>query len=212
MTDDNGGNNGGGGGNPIVETDCDPATVYFANTIAPLLASNCAQPGCHDQATMEDGVGMFSYDVIMQQVAPGNPGSSDLWEAITENDPDDIMPPIGEGSLSSEEINLITTWIQQGAQNNSCTADCDQNVFTYSAAIAPTIQTYCQGCHSGTNPDANLSLTSYDQIQTIANNGSLMSSLQGINNYTQMPYQSNPLSDCRIQQIQNWIDAGAPNN
>lgn len=209
-TNNNGGN--GGGSNPIEETDCDPSTVYFANTIAPLLQSNCAQSGCHDQATMEDGVGMFSYDVIMQQVSPGNPGGSDLWEAITENDPDDIMPPIGEGSLTAEEINLITTWIQQGAQNNSCTSDCDPNVFTFAAVIMPTVQTYCQGCHSGGNPDGGLSLTNYTQVQAIALDGSLMHSLHGTGGYVAMPYQSNALSDCRIQQFQSWVDAGAPNN
>ena len=50
--DNNGGGNGGGGG----ETDCDPNTVYFTNTILPLLQSRCAQPGCHAQADMQDGV------------------------------------------------------------------------------------------------------------------------------------------------------------
>jgi hypothetical protein len=39
-----------------------------------------------------------------------------------------------------------------------------------------------------------------------------MQTLLGSGGYTQMPYQSNPLSDCRIQQIQSWIDAGGLNN
>lgn len=202
---DNGEN---GGGN----TDCDPNTVYFTNTILPLLQSRCAQPGCHSQADMEDGVGMFSYDIIMEQVSPGNPGNSDLWEAITDDDPEDRMPPAGEGTLSTEEINTITTWIQQGAQNNTCTSDCDPGIFTFSGAVQSTIQTYCQGCHSGSNPDAGISLTGYSQIQAIALDGRLMHALNGTGGYTQMPYQSNPLSDCRKQQIQAWIDSGSPNN
>jgi len=209
VIDDIGGGGGGGGGG---STDCDPNTVYFVNTIQPLLQSSCAQPGCHDAATMEDGVGMYDYNVIMEQVSAGNPGGSDLWEAITEDNPENIMPPVGEGTLSPEEISLITTWIQQGAQNNSCTSDCDQNVFTFAAAIQPTIQTYCQGCHSGTNPDGQVSLTNYTQIKAIADDGRLMQTLLGSGGYTQMPYQSNPLSDCRIQQIQSWIDAGGLNN
>lgn len=203
-----GGNNGGGGG----ETDCDPNTVYFTNTILPLLQSRCAQPGCHTQADMQDGVGLFDYNHIMQQVAAGNPGASDLWEAITEDDPDKIMPPIGETPLTAEEINLITTWIQQGAQNNSCTSDCDSTIFTFSGAVQPTIQTYCQGCHGGTNPDGGIALTNYSQVQTIALDGRLIHVLQGTGGFSPMPYQSNPLSDCRIQQIQAWIDSGAPNN
>lgn len=204
-----GGNNGGGGGG---QTDCDPNLVYFTNTIQPLLQSRCAQPECHDQASQQDGVGMFDYNAIMQQVAAGNPGGSDLWEAITEDDPDKIMPPAGEAPLTAAEINLITTWIQQGAQNNSCTSDCDPAAFTFGSTIQPMIQTHCQGCHSGNNPSAGLSLTNYNQIQTIALNGSLIHSINATGGFTLMPYQSNALNDCKKQQLQAWVDAGAPNN
>ena len=114
--------------------------------------------------------------------------------------------------IVSAEINLITTWIQQGAQNNSCTSDCDPAAFTFATTIQPMIQTHCQGCHSGNNPSAGLSLTNYNQIQTIALNGSLIDSINATGGFTLMPYQSNALSDCKKQQLQAWVDAGAPNN
>ena len=33
---------------PVAGSSCSPDTVYFANTILPLLSSNCAMSGCHN--------------------------------------------------------------------------------------------------------------------------------------------------------------------
>lgn len=214
IEDTTGGNNGGGGGGGGTENPdpCDPDTVYFQNTILPLLASSCAQTDCHDAATLEDGVGMFDYAHIMQQVSAGDPSDSDLFEVLYETG-DDLMPPMDAGGpLTQEQKDLIELWIAQGAQNNSCVADCDPAQFTFTAVIQPMIENNCQGCHSGSNPDGGLLLTSYDAIYASAMNGSLMSSLLGTDGYTLMPYQSNALVQCKIDQVQAWIDAGAPNN
>lgn len=203
----NSNDNNGGSSEP-----CNSNTVYFEQQILPLIVSSCAQPACHDADNPEDGVNLTDYNHIMQQVSASNPSGSDLWEAITDDDPQDRMPPIGENPLSNDQINLITQWINQGAQNNSCSNFCNPNSFTFSLTIQPLIATYCQGCHSGTNPDAGLVLTNYAEIQTVAANGKLINAINGTGGISLMPYQSTPLNDCQKQQITAWVDSGAPNN
>lgn len=211
------GGNGGGVINPpdtivIINPDpCDPDTVYFTNTILPLLNSNCAISDCHDAISHEDGVRLYDYSHIMQQVTAGSLNNSDLYEAITETN-NDIMPPSPYNELTSEQIGLIATWIQQGAKNNACTEDCDPAGFSFAQNIEPIIDLTCSGCHSGSNPSGNLTLDTYEQIKTIALDGRLMHSLNATNGFTIMPDNTTGLPECNITQFQNWVDAGAPNN
>lgn len=197
-------------GNP-----CTPGVVYFTNEVLPFLVSNCAIPSCHDATTSEDGVQLDSYAAVMSSgvVTPGNPGNSDLWEVLTEIDPDKIMPPPSSGiNISAAQIEMIQSWIQQGAQNNSCTAACDPSEFGYAAVIGPLISTYCQGCHSGTLPSGGMALTNYSQIRSAALSGALMAGLTGTQGVPLMPLGTSGLSTCQIEQVNQWIDAGAPNN
>ena len=77
--DDNSGGNGGGNGDGGSDTivipnlhPCDSDSVYFVNTIQPLLNSMCAVPECHDAITAEDNVILTDYAHIMQQVVPND--------------------------------------------------------------------------------------------------------------------------------------------
>lgn len=193
---------------------CDPDTVYFGTSIMPLLTSNCAIPGCHDANTMQDGIDLSSYAGVMGSgvVNVNNPWSSDMLEAITDNDPEDKMPPAPNTPLTQEQIDMIYTWMAQGAKNNSCQAACDTNVFTFSGSVQPIIQTRCQGCHSGGSPQGGILLTSYDQIKTVALSGQLLGAVSFQSGYTPMPYGGNKIPECEIVQIKKWIQDGTPNN
>lgn len=208
---DNGGNNTDTvlfGGIP-----CDPDSVYFVNEVLPFLTASCAQPGCHDVNTAEDGVVLDNYFNIVTtgDVDPFNPNGSEIYETITDSDPEDRMPPAGEDPLTSSQIQLIYDWISQGAQDNSCNS-CDTNQVTFSQTIFPIVELKCQGCHSGNQPSGSLSLIDYDDISQIALTGAFIGSVNGSNGYTLMPYNSNALPPCEVDLIQSWIDAGAPNN
>ena len=214
------GGGGGGGTDPLpwVNPDpCDPDSVYFTNTIAPLLNSYCGSSSCHDANNPEEGISVASYNAIMNEngfVHPGNASQSELIEVLFEPmSEDDHMPPSDEPQLTSDQIALITTWINQGALNNSCTADCDTAMVpTFSGFVSPLITAACVGCHDNSNPDGDLTLLTYDQIATIALDGSLMSSLTGSNGYTIMPDNTTGIPQCQIDLIQEWIDAGAQND
>jgi hypothetical protein len=208
-----GGGTGGGGGSTdsTVQSTCSPDTVYFQQAILPILVSNCAVPGCHDATTHQEGYVFTNYQNVMKVVKPGRPGDSDLYEAITDNDPDDRMPRPPRAPLSQQQITAIEKWIRQGAKNNSCTSGCDTSNVRFAATIQPILQTNCMGCHSGTSASAGINFSIYAGVKAQIDNGKLWAAI----NHTgpkPMPLGGNKLSDCNISKIGIWIRNGAPNN
>ena len=188
---------------------CSPDSVYFANDIYPLMQSTCAMGGCHDNITREEGVDLTTYANIAKHVIPGNALRSELYKEIIRTDKD-RMPPPPMAPWTTEQINKLKTWINQGAKNNSCDA-CDTTRFTYAAAIKPIIQTKCQGCHNPGFLGGNIDLSTYQGLKAIAINGKLYGSVTWSNGYSPMP-RSMKLPACEIIQIKKWMDNGSLNN
>ena len=86
-------NNGGAGNPPIISNTGNSDSVYFANTILPLLSSGCAMSGCHDAVTHEEGLVLNNYAGILSIVRIGNARESKLYKVITTTSQGDIMPP-----------------------------------------------------------------------------------------------------------------------
>jgi mono/diheme cytochrome c family protein len=211
-------NGGGGSGNNGIP--CDPDTVYFQNDVLPLLMSSCGIIGCHDAQTAQKEVILTSYFHVMQSdvVEPFDPESSDMWEHITEDDPDKRMPPPPAQPLNSQQKDIIYSWIAQGALDNYCdNEDCDTLNVTFSETVFPIIQNNCYGCHSGSNPNGGISLESYSNIVNQAsippgNPGSLMGAITWAAGNTPMPNNGPQIGGCEIKQIQTWIENGMPDN
>ncbi|NNC94998.1 MAG: hypothetical protein HKN92_05500 [Chitinophagales bacterium] len=197
-------------------TPCDSTIIYFENQIRPLIASNCAIPGCHDALTAEEGVVLNNYDNIMStaDIKAFDPEDSDLYEVLIETDPDKRMPPPSTGnSLTSEQITLIYNWIDQGANNNYCSdSACDTVAMSFTNDIHPIIQQYCIGCHSSGVASGGIIMETHSQLQALAFNGSLFGTINHEAGYVPMPYNQTPLDVCFINKIKSWIDDGAPNN
>jgi hypothetical protein len=210
----NGGNNGGGGNTGGVP--CDPNTVYFQNQVLPILISNCAKAGCHDANSRQDGVELTSYQSVMNtvdDVTSTDPDDNDLLEVLLEDDADKRMPQPPNAPLTAGQINLIRTWINQGAQNQVCDENaggCDVAGVTFSGFVQPLIQTKCQGCHSGSAPSGGINLASYAGVQAAVQSGKLFNAITRTVNW--MPQGGARLDDCTIDKVKAWIDAGAPNN
>jgi hypothetical protein len=188
---------------------CSPDTVYFANDIFPLIQSTCAMGGCHDNITREEDVDLTTYSKIAEHVIPGNALKSELYKEIIRTD-EDRMPPPPMAPWTTDQINKLKTWINQGAKNNSCDA-CDTSKFTYAAAIKPIIQNKCQGCHNPGFMGGNVDLSTYQGLKSIATNGKLYGSITWTTGYSPMP-RSMKLPACEIIQIKKWIDNGSLNN
>jgi mono/diheme cytochrome c family protein len=198
---------------------CDPDTIYFDKDVLPILLSSCAKSGCHD-ATAQEGVRLDSYEATMAtgKIKPGNPEDSEIYEKITETDPDKIMPPPPDTPLDAVQIEIIRKWIAQGAQDLHCDEECDTVNVTYSGIIWPEImQKYCLGCHSGTNASGGIHLENHSQVAAASNipagqPGSLWGAVTHAAGNSPMPKNQPKLSACKINQVKKWIDDGRPDN
>ena len=201
---------------PPVSATCDPDSVYFQNKILPLLVSNCTESGCHNAADAADGVVLTSYQSIMssvEHIKDTNWGENKLVESLLETDLEDRMPQ-GKPPLSTEQINLIKQWVSQGAVNNACDENagmCDTiNGAKYATFVKPLIQAKCQGCHSGSNPQGGVKLTTFAEIKTEALSGTLYNSVTKSSGW--MPKGGAKLDNCAISKLRIWIDGGALEN
>ncbi len=217
---DGGTNTGAGPGNgpgpvnpPVVN--CSQDTVYFQQQVLPIFISNCSLSGCHDAASHREGVVLTDYNNIMVtgEIDPGDPGDSEIWEKITESDPDDRMPPPPRNPLTQQQKEMIRKWIMQGAKNNSCVSSaCDTGNVTYSGAIRSIITAKCQGCHSSSAPSGGYDFTSYTVLKARVDDGKLWGAVNHMPGYSAMPKNGAKLSACELAQIKKWMDEGAPNN
>lgn len=198
--------------NPTKSDSCDADTVYYVNDIQPLLNSNCAFSGCHDANSKAEGIDLSNYVATMQSdvIETSSPSNSELYEVITDSDPDKRMPPPPYAALNAQQVQTLLTWMQQGARNNSCVGDCDSSSVTYVSAILPIIQDNCQSCHNASNTSGGVLLTNYAEINAIAMDGRLLGTLTA-NGYSQMP-PGGALDACSIGKVKKWINAGSPNN
>ncbi len=202
------------GGTPTssVLVTCSTDTVYFNNSILPLINSVCGKSGCHGTSN-RNAFSLASYSYIQSRLGTSNKLNKALQEMankLTDNPSLNYNPP------AADQLALLQKWIAQGAKNNSCNG-CDTTQFTYSAIVSPIINTYCKGCHNGPSGSLGVDLSSITAIQSeIANNpGRLLGSIQWTAPYTgakQMPAGGSQLPACYITQIKKWIAAGAPNN
>ena len=100
--------------NEVVESH---AAVSFASEVMPLMEKYCWE--CHSQENAELGLMLDSYEGTMAGsdygtvVEPGDPDGSLLVDMIASGD----MPEDGD-PMPAEELEIIKTWIAEGAENN----------------------------------------------------------------------------------------------
>ena len=192
---------------------CSPDTVYFQQSVLPLITSNCAMSGCHNAISKKEGVILTDYTNIMREVKVSSPASSDLYKCLFANS-EDRMPPAPAAEFTITQKSLVLKWIQQGAKNNSCsnTATCDSINVTYSASVLPVLKTYCVGCHSAVSPSADIDLSTYAKVKVYATSGQLLGSITHATGYKPMPSSTSKLGTCEINQIKAWVIKGMLNN
>lgn len=95
-------------------------TVFFSKDIAPLLAESCN--GCHIAANnLRGGLSVENYSRLMRGgdsgaiVVAGNPGESLLIKKL-KGTADGQQMPINRPKWTTEQIELISTWIREGAR------------------------------------------------------------------------------------------------
>ncbi len=99
-----------------VEPDAPIPTVSYTNDIAPIIAANCTQSGCHGSDRPKK-FSLLSYGELSQLVTPFKPHSSELYNVIRLYDGNE-MPPKPADPLTDVQIGQIYVWILQGATDN----------------------------------------------------------------------------------------------
>jgi hypothetical protein len=97
-----------------------PGEVDFRRDIQPILSENCFL--CHgpDSKTRKADLRLDVKDGALRKtdpvIVPGKSGESELIARISSTDPEELMPPRKSGkSLTPHQIELLKTWIDQGA-------------------------------------------------------------------------------------------------
>ncbi len=106
---------------PITNADDE---VRFNRDVKPILSQNCFQ--CHgpDDKHRAAGLRLDQRDAAMKPaesgaaaIVPNDPQQSELLKRITSTDADLHMPPADSGKvLTSEQVDLLRRWIEQGAK------------------------------------------------------------------------------------------------
>lgn len=95
--------------------------LLYEDVIATIMESKCAS--CHNENKTKGDLLLNSHDHMLKAGESGNPAvlpgdveKSELMVRILLPESDeDRMPPEGKPSLTEDEINLITYWIESGA-------------------------------------------------------------------------------------------------
>ena len=97
--------------------------VSYYREIRPILQANCQ--GCHQPAKTKGGYVMTEFKRLLgggdsegPAIVPGQPGKSAILKMVTPQD-GEVRMPKGKTPLSENEVALISSWIQQGAEDDT---------------------------------------------------------------------------------------------
>jgi len=189
--------------------------VCFESDVLPIFQNNCTMAGCHNQVDAEEDIILTDYDNIMNAgVVAGYATRSKVYKVLIGGE--NPMPP--DGKLSDNQILIIRSWIENGAENNTgCgitdslpAVTCDTVNVTYSAFIKPLFDAVCVSCH---NPDSVSDFSTYGALSgyLIEDAQKLLDNINYVSGSDPMP-PAGKLDSCTLKKIKSWIMAGYPNN
>jgi hypothetical protein len=197
----------------IADQKADP--ICFESAVLPIYQSYCAKAGCHNLSTAANGYKLNNFDnIISKGLLPGNALDSKIYKVMFESGAEK-MPPVGNTDLNDSQKIIIRQWINQGALNTTnCVALCDTTTFNYAGNIKPILNTFCNGCHSGINPQGDIDLSTYTLLKEYIDNNpeSFIGSIEHTAGYAAMPKTAAKLTNCNIVKLKKWINSGSPNN
>src|SRR5437879_5464215 len=106
------------------EGDDKPARkVSYYREIRPILQANCQ--GCHQPAKTKGGYLMTDFKRLLAggdsegaAIVPAHPEKSSILKMVTPQD-GEVRMPKGKTPLAETEVAVISTWIQQGAEDDT---------------------------------------------------------------------------------------------
>ena len=137
------------------------AQVDYDSEIQPIFNSRCIN--CHNGSDAEEGLNLSSYNNVMNGgesgdvVIPYDHANSLLWQYINSS----YMPPYGSGSdpLTTDQINLIAQWINEGAlpeSNESMLGDVNDDGAVNVLDVVLLVNLILNGNYPDDNPQADV--------------------------------------------------------
>lgn len=195
--------------------------VCFQTEVLPVFQNSCGP--CHSPSKAEGGKDFTSYAEIMKAVKPFDASSSKAYTVLTGK-PFTMMPP--SGPLPKETRTKIWLWIQQGAEETTCSNGGNPPAVTtltcFSRDILPVLSNSCgiSGCHNAASAKEGIVITSYQTLMAsgIIKAGKPTSSdlyevitLPASDKDIMPPKPYSPLSKAVTDSIYQWILRGAKN-
>ncbi|MDN3658260.1 DUF1553 domain-containing protein [Ferruginibacter paludis] len=95
------------------------STIDFTTQVKPIINKNCIT--CHGGVKQKGGFSLLFREEALaktksgkQAIIPGDPEHSEMIRRLTLKDPEERMP-YKHDALSKEDIEILSTWIKQGA-------------------------------------------------------------------------------------------------
>lgn len=99
---------------------CQNEKIDFSTQVKPILNKRCIS--CHGGVKQNGGFSVLFPEEALDTtesgkyaIVPGDPGHSEMIRRINESDPEQRMP-YKEEPLTKEEINILTQWVEEGAE------------------------------------------------------------------------------------------------
>ncbi|WP_222940383.1 hypothetical protein [Hymenobacter sp. BT491] len=86
------------------------------------------------------------------------------------------------------------------------------DVVSYSLSISPLLDRNCRTCHNPTLLTGGVNLEDFAELKRRAGTGQLIGVVSHAPGFAQMPKDGAKLSECDIELLRKWVDAGALNN
>ncbi|MFT4604537.1 MAG: hypothetical protein ACI9W4_001269 [Rhodothermales bacterium] len=105
----------------------DPGPVVsYASDVQPIFASGCGGFGCHvgeatngvDLSTHSATVGSVGLQYGGPVIIAGNGSGSPLVDKVSASPREGSRMPLGQSALTASQVEIIKTWIDDGAENN----------------------------------------------------------------------------------------------
>jgi hypothetical protein len=124
-----------------------------------------------------------------------------------------LMPALLLISCSKSSADQQTVTNPPPGGGGTTTTSCDTAGMKYTTDVLPILQSHCYSCH-GTNTagSGGISLDSYNNLKTYADNGFLKGNITHAPGFIGMPYGQPQMDACSINKIVDWINRGALNN
>ncbi|MBM3435267.1 MAG: cytochrome c, partial [Bacteroidetes bacterium] len=183
---------------PFDTVACDSSNVTYNGIVFPVLNTYCIS--CHSGATPSGALDFTDYgDVAFVAESGQLLGSLKHLEGYTPM-------PQDAPKLSACEIAMIQKWVQDTTFiEPPDTTACDTTNITFAGTILPVLQANCYSCHVPPTPGGGIDLTNWADLAFVAQNGILLAAIKHDPQYSPMPKDAPPLTECEIKQIEKWI-------